>query len=499
MSISFTGIDLFPLGLGLIALRWYVRRTPLPLPPGPRGWPIIGNLLDMPSGDFGKAYTEWVGMYGSIDYANVAGQPLVILSDMEVANELLDKKSAIYSDRPVLEMAGELAGFKNWTGFLSYGPRWKESRKYMHHTIGTPESHAEFSGLFESSIRNLLKAALRDPENLERHIRFSAGTVIIRIAYGYEAEQKEDPIIALVDSKSVMRNFNRLRNPGTHLVDFIPFLKYVPSWFPGAGFKRMTSMAKRLLQENAEVPFQFSIKEMAKGTAQTSLVSKNILDRSMIKAEKDCLKWAASLLYSALSTFFFAMANYQEVQRRAQNYSKSIVLSDRGKLPYISALLNEVYRWRPAVSTAFPHRTTTADTYRGYYIPKGSIVVPNLWQMLHDPQVYSHPDVFSPERFLEKDGKPAERNPRVCVFGFGRRIWNLPAIFALGLQFTDVTVWLGIAMTLSVFDISSVIENNADAVPGSPKASVFTGRPQGFKCRLSPRSTRAEELILESP
>jgi len=165
-------------------------------------------------------------------------------------------------------------------------------------------------------------------------------------------------------------------------------------------------------------------------------------------------------------------------------------------LPYISALLNEVYRWRPVVSTAFPHRTTTADTHRGYYIPKGSIVVPNLWQMLHDPQVYSHPDVFSPERFLEKDGKPSERNPRACVFGFGRRICP-------GLQFTDVTVWLGIAMTLSVFEISSVVEDedNADAVSGtgSPKASVFTGRPQGFKCRLSPRSKRAEELILESP
>ena len=93
---------------------------------------------------------------------------------MEIANELLDKKSAIYSDRPVLEMAGELAGFKNWTGFLTYGPRWKESRKYMHHAIGTRESLAEFSGLFESSNRNLLKAALRDPEHLEQHIRLYA-------------------------------------------------------------------------------------------------------------------------------------------------------------------------------------------------------------------------------------------------------------------------------------------------------------------------------------
>jgi len=65
MSISFTGIDLLLLALSLVALRWYVRRTPLPLPPGPRGWPIIGNLLDMPKGDFGKAYTEWARMYGA--------------------------------------------------------------------------------------------------------------------------------------------------------------------------------------------------------------------------------------------------------------------------------------------------------------------------------------------------------------------------------------------------------------------------------------------------
>jgi hypothetical protein len=84
---------------------------------------------------------------------------------------MLDKKSAIYSDRPVLEMAGELAGFRNWTGFLAYGPRWRESRKYMHHAIGTRESLAEFGSLFESETRRFLRAALRDPENLQQHVR----------------------------------------------------------------------------------------------------------------------------------------------------------------------------------------------------------------------------------------------------------------------------------------------------------------------------------------
>jgi Cytochrome P450 len=104
-------------------------------------------------------------------YISVAGQPLIILGDVEVANEMLDKKSAIYSDRPVMEMAGELGGFNKWTGFLAYGPRWKETRKYMHHAIGTRESLADFSSLFESETRKFLKTVLRDPENAQRHVR----------------------------------------------------------------------------------------------------------------------------------------------------------------------------------------------------------------------------------------------------------------------------------------------------------------------------------------
>ena len=84
---------------------------------------------------------------------------------------MLDKKSAIYSDRPVMEMAGDLSGFNKWTGFLAYGPRWKETRKYMHHAIGTRESLTEFGPLFESETRRFLKAVLRDPQNAQRHIR----------------------------------------------------------------------------------------------------------------------------------------------------------------------------------------------------------------------------------------------------------------------------------------------------------------------------------------
>lgn len=191
MPISLTGTDLLLLAIFLVILRGVTKKATPPLPPGPKGWPFIGNLFDIPNlkDDFSKTYTKWAGMYGgwsffplwlrklssptagSIVYANAAGQPLIILSNAEVANEMLDRKGAIYSDRPVLQMAGELAGFNKWTGALAYGSRWRESRKYMHHAIGTRESLEGFSSLFESETRKFLKATLRDPDNLQQHVR----------------------------------------------------------------------------------------------------------------------------------------------------------------------------------------------------------------------------------------------------------------------------------------------------------------------------------------
>jgi hypothetical protein len=68
-------------------------------------------------------------------------------------------------------MAFELAGFEKWTAGLMYGPRHKESRKYFHRAIGTRESLEKFSHLFEFEVRKYLKAILRDPHNLQQHIR----------------------------------------------------------------------------------------------------------------------------------------------------------------------------------------------------------------------------------------------------------------------------------------------------------------------------------------
>jgi len=142
---------------------------PILLRPTPSG---LGNMVGC--SNFAIS-SHWYGLLkpilGKIVYADAAGQPLIVLNDVDIAIEILDKKGATSSDRPVLHMAGELAGFKGWTVFQMYGQRLKESRKYMHRAIGTRESLEKFDSLFNAEVRKYIKATLCDPDNVQQHIR----------------------------------------------------------------------------------------------------------------------------------------------------------------------------------------------------------------------------------------------------------------------------------------------------------------------------------------
>ena len=89
---------------------------------------------------------------------------------------------------------------------------------------------------------------------------------------------------------------------------------------------------------------------------------------------------------SALSSFLLALLLYPEVQSRAQaeidyviGRSRLPAFSDRPKLPYVDAVCKEILRWRLVLPLGVAHATTEDSVCNGYFIPKGTTVLPNTW------------------------------------------------------------------------------------------------------------------------
>ena len=108
---------------------------------------------------------------GDICSVTVLGQPLIILNSATAAWEMLDKKSSIYSDRPVLEMGGELVGWKNTLVLLPYGDRFRRYRKLFHQLIGSPYAMSRYWSLEEHQMRDFLRRVIASPDDLSSHIR----------------------------------------------------------------------------------------------------------------------------------------------------------------------------------------------------------------------------------------------------------------------------------------------------------------------------------------
>ncbi|KAG1851300.1 cytochrome P450 [Suillus subalutaceus] len=491
-------------GVGVYLVKQVlIKKNPKPYPPGPRGWPLIGNVLDMPRVKRLKlwlTFTEWGQKYGGITHVEVLGRHIIVLNSVKTAMEMMDRKSISYSDRPVLPMVGELVGWKTSLPFLSYGDRLRRQRKDIQRVIGSRAAVGVYNEIEEVETLRFLKRVLAKPDRLQEHVRHTAGAVILRISHGYEVKENDDPFVDLADRTVSQVSHGQL---GNFMVDILPFLAKVPAWFPGAGFKRIAREWSGTLKEMVSTPHEFVKDQMVAGIAPTSFTS-NLLERSNISAEEDdIVKWSAFALYaggsdttvSAIYSLFLAMTLFPDVQKKAQAEIDAVVgpdrlpsFADREYLPYTEALVKEVLRWSVIVPTGAPHCVNKDDIHDGYYIPKGSIIMPNIWFMLNDPQTYANPSQFNPERFLAKDGKEPETEPRTICFGFGRRICP-------GIHLAEASIWISAAMSLAVFDISKVIENGVEITPEVETLPGVIGHPKPFKCSIKPRSATALGLI----
>ncbi|THV00167.1 cytochrome P450 [Dendrothele bispora CBS 962.96] len=474
-------------GLYLIFRLIQRRRKFFPLPPGPRGYPLIGNLLDIPSSYEWLAWTKMGEKWGDLMSLSVFGNTIIIINSHSLAVKMLNEKNDIYSDRPHVPMIIDVCKLGNSLGSLPNGRRLRAYRKLFQNGLGTSAGIKTFYPQEEQLAKLFIMRLIKSPENLVDHCFHHSGAIILRVAYGYDVKEAEDPMIGI--STQAMDNFSKASVRGGFLVNYIPLLLKVPDWFPGTGWKKTGREWAESLAAMEEVPFYFVKKQWMDGQAQDCFVTR-WLAKDLSPQEEKYLRHASGSMFGggtettaiAIHAFVLMMCIHPSVQKLLQKEIDDVVgqdrlptFSDREKLPFLQATLKEVKRFHTVVPTGLAHCTSMDDVHGGMFIPKGAIVVPNVWKMAHDQAVYKDPMAFDPTRFL---GDRCEQDPDEYIFGFGRRLCP-------GRLLADTSIYITIAMILFTFDISpSGPENKPQAYENLPGT---ISRVQPFECKITPR------------
>ncbi|KAJ8463525.1 hypothetical protein ONZ45_g17548 [Pleurotus djamor] len=454
------------------------------LPPGPPGDPIIGNLRHMPTENIQVVFHEWAKK----------------ICD-EAAVDLLDKRSQLYSDRPPI-IVYTIMGWVQDLALMRYGEEWRYHRKLVHSHF-TQSASRTYEPIQLKNVYILAQSLLKNNGHFNASLSRFSTAIILEISYGHQIQMEGDEYIELAEaSGTALRSGGPL---GGTVVDFFPFLQYLPSWFPGTHFANIAREFKGAVNNLYRIPFERALEAIREGKAADSFVSRCVAARGGALSPSDtaALQGASAHLYAAgaettwstLVTFILAMLLHPECQRLGQEEVDRVVgkdrlpsFEDRDSLPYVNAVVEETLRWYPAVPLGLPHAVTHDDSYRGMFIPKGSFIFANALGVSRNANVYENPEVFNPMRFLPKSQGGNEEPPFNAAFGI-----------CPGRHLATSSVFIAVATIFSALHISkSKGEDGKEITPEVEYVTGVTSHPKPFVCDLSSRNEATRKLVDEA-
>ncbi|KAK4238052.1 hypothetical protein C8A03DRAFT_33953 [Achaetomium macrosporum] len=426
----------------LLAVQRYLERRRLPPGvrplPGPWGIPYIGRVHDVPATAPWIKFYEWGKKYGPIYQTKIFGTVHVWISSEKVAHELLSKRAAIYSDRPLIPGLPDNRTSGDYLALLGRTETWKRQRKLCNHLMHTSSLDSLHSYPTRERDRFLYLMYHDASQYLEWIEQFTSRT-IARLSWGTPRPSQvlRHTTFGLLESIS----------PAGALPNLIGFLRHVPAaispWKKKEG--RRHALEDRLFRANVG----FAEHSLAKGWPLPSFM-RTFLESKQSPDERERTRWGeqdeamhvvglmaiagALTIGSPIQSYLLAMCHYPEWQRRLQDEIDGVLQGrcpqweDRERLPLLRAVVKEVIRWRPPVPTGIPHAVEKNDVYNGYFIPAGATIHALEWAITRDETTYPEPETFNPDRWLDPMyptyREPLTHYPNLAgfsQFGFGRR------------------------------------------------------------------------------
>ncbi|KAL2547411.1 Cytochrome [Forsythia ovata] len=431
--------------IGVLFVFWFVllfiektkKKSLNSLPPGPKGLPLVGNLLSLDP-ELHTYFTTLAKTYGPILTLKLGKKIGVVISSPALAREVLKDQDTIFANRDVPEAAKEAAYGGSDIVWTPYGPEWRMLRKVcVREMLGTSSLDSVYS-LRRSKLRQTIKylhSQAGSPVNIGEQMFLTVLNVITSMLWGGTIKGEDRAGLGAEFREVVTEMTGLLGTP--NLSDFYPSLarydlqrinkkmkRLVPK-FDGI-FETMIDQRLKMGDNGAENKdfLQFLLQLKDAGDAKMPLTMTHLKSLLM-----DMVVGGTDTTSNAVEFALAEMMNKPQVMKQVQQELETVVGKDNiieeshiHKLPYLYAVMKEALRLHPTLPLLVPHCPSETCTVGGYTIPKGARVFVNVWAIHHDSTFWENPSEFSPERFLDGKWDYSGNDFKYFPFGSGRRI-----------------------------------------------------------------------------
>ncbi|MED6145024.1 cytochrome P450 [Stylosanthes scabra] len=415
----------------------------IPLPPGPRPWPIIGNLPHMGPVPH-HALAALARTHGPLMHLRLGFVDTMVASSAAVAQQFLKVHDVNFSNRPPNAGAKYMAYNYNDLVFAPYGPRWRLLRKITSTHMFSGKAMNDFRHIRQEEVARLthnLASSSPKAVNLGQLLNVCTTNGIARVLLGRRvfddgnggcdprAEEFKSMVVELMVLAGV---FN--------IGDFIPALEWLDLQGVQAKMKKLHKRFDAFLGSIVE--------EHKQGCSDKSESHQDLLTTLLSLEDDDGTKLTHTEIKALLLNMFAAgtdttsstiewaiseIIKNPRIQAQVQEELDSVVGRDTlvteldlAHLPYLEAVVKETFRLHPSTPLSLPRVASESCEIFNYHIPKGATLLVNIWAISRDPKEWADPLEFRPERFLpggEKAHVDVKGNDfEVIPFGSGRRI-----------------------------------------------------------------------------
>ncbi|XP_071080382.1 cytochrome P450 2H1-like [Haliotis cracherodii] len=440
--LEFIDLQTLLVSLVVLAVSYYLFcSSSHELPPGPRAWPVIGNLLDI--GKHGRTkvhlyYAEMQKKYGNVYRIYFGSSMMTVVNGYGPVHEVLVKQGGLFSYRPIWLYGPQQATKKGRGIIWGDGEEWRQLRRMTLRALrdlGVGKSPLEERITEEI---HCLKEVLTDldgqPVQIRKNLTRSVANVIYSVLFGSRFEYDDPTFKSLIDATD-----NLFRTQGARAaINAIPSIRFLP--FFGKllqpyieGSNKISAYADSRIEEHRQT-YQEGVerdyvdtflKYEAENPDSTVYTAGN-----MTRCIMDLILAGTETTSATLDFGILYMIKYPDVQHKCQREidrvvgcGRTVQVSDRPSLIYTEATLMEIQRMS-SIASAAVLRTSPWDTWvGGYRIPRNTLVYTSIYSVLHDPELWGDPHIFKPERFITPEREiiypgpwiPFGGGPRMCA------------------------------------------------------------------------------------